>query len=162
MLLGTSVLSVSEGVCGMSSNQPRFIFSRIIGGEEAVPYSWPWQASVQIADEHICGGAVLAQEWVVTAAHCLHSRWVHGDEPFPGNVCTCTECPCSLLVPSRVAQVWLHLLQLTLALDSSAPHTYARNIVGFKIHRFQDCCYISLAMNIFFSLGKHTETYGWW
>lgn len=74
MLLGTSVLSVSEDVCGTPSNQPRFIFSRIIGGEEAVPYSWPWQASVQIADEHISGGAVLAKEWVVTAAHCLNPR----------------------------------------------------------------------------------------
>lgn len=73
-LLGTSVLSVSDAICGMPSNQPRFIFSRIIGGEEAVPYSWPWQVSVQISDEHICGGAVLAKEWVVTAAHCFNSK----------------------------------------------------------------------------------------
>uniref|UniRef100_A0A8C9LE84 Peptidase S1 domain-containing protein n=1 Tax=Pavo cristatus TaxID=9049 RepID=A0A8C9LE84_PAVCR len=40
---------------------------RIIGGEEAVPHSWPWQVSIQISDQHICGGAVLAKEWVVTA-----------------------------------------------------------------------------------------------
>ncbi|NWR68295.1 OVCH2 protein, partial [Centropus unirufus] len=65
--------------CGMPSNQPRFIFSRIIGGEEAVPYSWPWQASVQISDEHICGGAILAEEWVVTAAHCFNSKELHRD-----------------------------------------------------------------------------------
>ncbi|NXK99513.1 OVCH2 protein, partial [Mesembrinibis cayennensis] len=70
----TSVLSLSDNMCGIPSNQPRFIFSRIIGGEEAVPYSWPWQVSVQISDEHICGGAVLAKEWVVTAAHCFNSR----------------------------------------------------------------------------------------
>ncbi|NWW81008.1 OVCH2 protein, partial [Climacteris rufus] len=69
----------TEDICGMPSNQPRFIFSRIIGGEEAVPYSWPWQVSVQIADEHICGGAVLAKDWVVTAAHCLHSREQYRD-----------------------------------------------------------------------------------
>uniref|UniRef100_A0A8C0FV96 Peptidase S1 domain-containing protein n=1 Tax=Bubo bubo TaxID=30461 RepID=A0A8C0FV96_BUBBB len=67
----TSLLSVSDDICGIPSNQPRFIFSRIIGGEEAVPYSWPWQVSVQISDEHVCGGAVLAREWVVTAAHFL-------------------------------------------------------------------------------------------
>ncbi|NXV40025.1 OVCH2 protein, partial [Rissa tridactyla] len=78
-LLETSVLSVSDGVCGMPSNQPRFIFSRIIGGEEAVPYSWPWQVSIQISDEHICGGAVLAKEWVVTAAHCFNSREPYRD-----------------------------------------------------------------------------------
>ncbi|XP_069713627.1 ovochymase-2 isoform X2 [Phaenicophaeus curvirostris] len=65
--------------CGMPSNQPRFIFSRIIGGEEAVPYSWPWQVSVQISDEHICGGAILAKEWVVTAAHCLNSKELYRD-----------------------------------------------------------------------------------
>uniref|UniRef100_A0A8B9DW27 Peptidase S1 domain-containing protein n=1 Tax=Anser cygnoides TaxID=8845 RepID=A0A8B9DW27_ANSCY len=55
-----------------------FIFlshlDRIIGGEEAVPYSWPWQVSIQISNEHICGGAVLAKEWVVTAAHCFNSN----------------------------------------------------------------------------------------
>ncbi|XP_064019859.1 ovochymase-2 isoform X2 [Pogoniulus pusillus] len=65
--------------CGMPANQPRFIFSRIIGGEEAVPYSWPWQVSVQISDEHICGGAVLAKEWVVTAAHCFNSKEPYRD-----------------------------------------------------------------------------------
>ncbi|NXV11839.1 OVCH2 protein, partial [Cepphus grylle] len=78
-LLETSVLSVSDDVCGMPSNQPRFIFSRIIGGEEAVPYSWPWQVSIQISDEHVCGGAVLAKEWVVTAAHCFNSREPYRD-----------------------------------------------------------------------------------
>ncbi|KAJ7412746.1 hypothetical protein BTVI_45408 [Pitangus sulphuratus] len=63
-----------DDICGMLSNQPKFIFSRITGGEEAVPYSQPWHVSVQISDEHICGGAVLAKEWVVTAAHCLDSK----------------------------------------------------------------------------------------
>ncbi|POI35152.1 hypothetical protein CIB84_001097 [Bambusicola thoracicus] len=64
----------TDDVCGMPSNQPRFIFSRIIGGEEAVPHSWPWQVSIQISDQHICGGAVLAKEWVITAAHCFNSN----------------------------------------------------------------------------------------
>ncbi|NXJ73276.1 OVCH2 protein, partial [Trogon melanurus] len=78
-LLETPVLSVSDGICGIPSNQPRFIFSRIIGGEEAVPFSWPWQVSVQISDQHICGGAVLAKEWVVTAAHCFNSKELYRD-----------------------------------------------------------------------------------
>ncbi|NXS52509.1 OVCH2 protein, partial [Brachypteracias leptosomus] len=70
---------LTDNICGMPSNQPRFIFSRIIGGEEAVPYSWPWQVSVKISDDHICGGAVLAKEWVVTAAHCFNSKELYRD-----------------------------------------------------------------------------------
>ncbi|XP_028586604.2 ovochymase-2 [Podarcis muralis] len=62
---------IPADICGVASNQPRFLFSRIVGGEEAVPYSWPWQASIQILGENICGGAVLASTWVVTAAHCF-------------------------------------------------------------------------------------------
>uniref|UniRef100_A0A8V5GPQ7 Uncharacterized protein n=1 Tax=Melopsittacus undulatus TaxID=13146 RepID=A0A8V5GPQ7_MELUD len=56
---------------------------RIIGGEEAVPYSWPWQVSVQISDEHICGGAVLAKEWVVTAAHYTYILNFFDSLPHP-------------------------------------------------------------------------------
>ncbi|XP_068801291.1 ovochymase-2 isoform X2 [Struthio camelus] len=69
----------TDDTCGVPSNQPRFLFSRIVGGEEAVPYSWPWQVSVQISDEHICGGAVLAKEWIVTAAHCFNSKEQYRD-----------------------------------------------------------------------------------
>lgn len=63
-------------VCGVPSNPPRFLFSRIIGGEEAVPHSWPWQASIQIAGENLCGGTVISKMWVVTAAHCFLNRYV--------------------------------------------------------------------------------------
>uniref|UniRef100_A0A670XW30 Peptidase S1 domain-containing protein n=1 Tax=Pseudonaja textilis TaxID=8673 RepID=A0A670XW30_PSETE len=72
MLCSVFTFSLSaDDNCGLASNQPRFLFSRIVGGEEAVPYSWPWQASLQILDEYICGGAVLTRTWIVTAAHCL-------------------------------------------------------------------------------------------
>ncbi|KAK9409989.1 ovochymase-2-like [Crotalus adamanteus] len=65
--------------CGLASNQPRFLFNRIVGGEEAVPHSWPWQASLQILNENICGGAVLTRTWVVTAAHCLKKEGKYQD-----------------------------------------------------------------------------------
>uniref|UniRef100_A0A8C3SM95 Peptidase S1 domain-containing protein n=1 Tax=Chelydra serpentina TaxID=8475 RepID=A0A8C3SM95_CHESE len=65
---------LTDDICGVPSNQPRFLFSRIMGGEEAVPFSWPWQVSIQISAEHICGGAALTKEWVVTAAHCFNYK----------------------------------------------------------------------------------------
>ncbi|XP_019375093.1 PREDICTED: ovochymase-2 isoform X1 [Gavialis gangeticus] len=70
---------IPDYICGVPLNQPRFLFSRIVGGEEAVPYSWPWQVSIQISAEHVCGGAVFAKDWVVTAAHCFSHKEQYKD-----------------------------------------------------------------------------------
>ncbi|XP_069501925.1 chymotrypsin-like protease CTRL-1 [Ambystoma mexicanum] len=45
-------------------------YDRIIGGQDAVPHSWPWQVSLQDNGFHFCGGSLLNENWVVTAAHC--------------------------------------------------------------------------------------------
>jgi secreted trypsin-like serine protease len=51
----------------------------IIGGEEAQPGAWPWMAALVNANDpdarngHFCGGALIAPEWVLTAAHCFNS-----------------------------------------------------------------------------------------
>jgi secreted trypsin-like serine protease len=44
----------------------------IVGGEEAVPHSIPWQVSLRRKsdDFHFCGGSVLSANSIVTAAHC--------------------------------------------------------------------------------------------
>ncbi|XP_029316485.1 complement factor D-like [Cottoperca gobio] len=47
----------------------------IIGGREAVAHSRPYMASIQVPEgenmKHECGGFVIADQWVMTAVHCL-------------------------------------------------------------------------------------------
>lgn len=36
-----------------------------------MPHSWPWQVGLWYASKHYCGGSLLDNFFVVTAAHCL-------------------------------------------------------------------------------------------
>ncbi|XP_039731781.1 serine protease 55 [Pteropus medius] len=46
-------------------------YSRIIGGIEAEVGEFPWLVSIQAGNEHFCGGTIIDEWWIVTAAHCL-------------------------------------------------------------------------------------------
>ncbi|NP_001017724.1 serine protease precursor [Danio rerio] len=58
--------------CGVPAIPPVVSgYARIVNGEEAVPHSWPWQVSLQdFTGFHFCGGSLINEFWVVTAAHC--------------------------------------------------------------------------------------------
>lgn len=50
---------------------------RLIGGQEAIPHSWPWQVFVKIegkAGGYDCGGSIIGNKWILTAAHCVPYR----------------------------------------------------------------------------------------
>ncbi|XP_051802989.1 serine protease 57-like isoform X1 [Acanthochromis polyacanthus] len=44
--------------------------SHIVGGRDAPSHSRPYMASLQVGGQHICGGALVREDFVVTAAHC--------------------------------------------------------------------------------------------
>jgi secreted trypsin-like serine protease len=72
MMLGSVMLG--ENMAAAETNTPD-----IIGGVEAEPGAWPWMAALVTASEpnaydgQFCGGALIAPEWVITAAHCFNS-----------------------------------------------------------------------------------------
>uniref|UniRef100_A0A8C6NXQ0 Transmembrane serine protease 3a n=1 Tax=Nothobranchius furzeri TaxID=105023 RepID=A0A8C6NXQ0_NOTFU len=51
--------------------------TRIVGGNMSKPGQFPWQVSLHLNNEHICGGSIIAPNWIVTAAHCVYdlSQW---------------------------------------------------------------------------------------
>lgn len=74
-VLNNAYYASSQSVCGtpaypMSSNG-----LRIVGGGEAAPHSHPWQVKVDILLGNgrmaQCGGSIIYNQWVITAAHCL-------------------------------------------------------------------------------------------
>ncbi|MGB1294273.1 MAG: trypsin-like serine protease [Flavobacteriales bacterium] len=45
--------------------------SSIVGGTEVVPEVYPWMVELISNNAHHCGGALINEQWVLTAAHCL-------------------------------------------------------------------------------------------
>ncbi|XP_063229584.1 brachyurin-like [Bacillus rossius redtenbacheri] len=48
--------------------------SRIVGGEEATQHAFPYQVALFLPVQggtSFCGGSILNQEWILTAAHCV-------------------------------------------------------------------------------------------
>jgi hypothetical protein len=62
----------SSQQCGQTFRQPLLNSPlRIVNGFEAIPHSFPWAISLQYKDVHDCGGVIIDQWHILTAAHCL-------------------------------------------------------------------------------------------
>jgi len=46
---------------------------RIVGGNQAVSGSWPWQVALTRSTNAFpfCGGSIISTNWIITAAHCV-------------------------------------------------------------------------------------------
>lgn len=68
----TSSLDQHEIRCGVRRNQHE---SMIVYGSDTRPGEWPWHAAILHRTgrflDYACGGTLISEEFVVTAAHCL-------------------------------------------------------------------------------------------
>ncbi|KAJ0178781.1 hypothetical protein K1T71_005556 [Dendrolimus kikuchii] len=51
--------------------------SRVVGGKPSLPAAWPWMVAIYRDGMFHCGGVVVNQNWIMSAAHCVHKFWDH-------------------------------------------------------------------------------------
>lgn len=69
ILVVLSLVALAAG-CG----KQYFPSSRVIGGSNAKPNSWPWQIVLLSSGRPGCGGSIISPNWIVTAGHCVVDR----------------------------------------------------------------------------------------
>uniref|UniRef100_A0ACB8EWG1 Uncharacterized protein n=1 Tax=Sphaerodactylus townsendi TaxID=933632 RepID=A0ACB8EWG1_9SAUR len=84
----------SKQVCGRPT-----ALNRNVGGEDSVAGEWPWQVSLMKMGKHVCGGALISNDWIVTAAHCFQQN----SSPSQFNV---------LLGANKLENSWPHKLSI--------------------------------------------------
>ncbi|KXN66304.1 trypsin-like serine protease, partial [Conidiobolus coronatus NRRL 28638] len=77
IILSTAILALKANVAKDSGDERE---GRIINGREARPFSFPFVVSLQENGRHFCGGSLLDDRTVLTAAHCT--------DEYPDNVIT--------------------------------------------------------------------------
>uniref|UniRef100_A0A8C5GXL9 Serine protease 27-like n=1 Tax=Gouania willdenowi TaxID=441366 RepID=A0A8C5GXL9_GOUWI len=66
-----SVYGIFLASYAQECGRPPLSENRIVGGMDAPDGAWPWQVDVQIGSEHTCGGSIISEEWILSAAHCF-------------------------------------------------------------------------------------------
>ncbi|XP_063759499.1 serine protease 27-like [Eleginops maclovinus] len=79
VLLVLTGSNAQSDVCGIAP-----LNNKIVGGDSASAGTWPWQVSLHKSSQHFCGGSLINNQWVLTAAHCFSSSSTFGYTVYVG------------------------------------------------------------------------------
>lgn len=77
LIVSLNLFAWSSPVIGEThvNSSTREFDPRIVGGQDATPNAHPWMVRLNRAGfGFFCGGSLIAERWVVTAAHCVYNK----------------------------------------------------------------------------------------
>merc|ERR550534_64168 len=118
--------------------------SMIVGGVPATPGSWPWQVGVRKqylvgqGGYHMCGGTLIDNQWIVSAAHCFY-RWKRLSDYMITLGSHDRDNTDSTQVDSKLGDIWVHENYDSRTLDNDIALLKLENPVAFTDHISPAC-----------------------
>ncbi|CAL1273453.1 unnamed protein product [Larinioides sclopetarius] len=101
--------------------------ARIVGGADTYNGEFPWAVSVRLLATHYCGGAVINEYWVLTAAHCV--------KRYSARYFRVRMAEDDISVDRFRPDIDIHVAEVSIHPDFGRPRRYSNDLALLKLKR---------------------------